>query len=147
MGLGLAALGAMHVGVVDWTWSSGHSSDPLNEVGFGATERYMVVGWRRTFYRPIRASDRPAFGGWGLHFATVLDAPDRLRYRLAFTRPAVLALTAAAALPVAVVGAVCWRRRARRRMPGLCAVCGYELRATPGRCPECGRVPPEATPL
>ena len=34
--------------------------------------------------------------------------------------------------------------RARRASPlvGLCPRCGYDLRATPGRCPECGEQNP-----
>jgi hypothetical protein len=50
--------------------------------------------------------------------------------------PFVYLLSFSAILPLArVVG---FARRQRSKNTHMCAVCGYDLRATPDRCPECG---------
>jgi hypothetical protein len=63
----------------------------------------------------------------------------RLAVPLASSRLALLA-TALALLPacVATTRLLATLRARRRSRRGLCACCGYDLRGSPDRCPECG---------
>ena len=54
-------------------------------------------------------------------------------------------LFAVAFLFFPVIAATLHIRRSRRTRAALCRSCGYDLRATPDRCPECGHVPESAT--
>jgi hypothetical protein len=66
---------------------------------------------------------------WGFGTATTFH------YRLVFI-PAWVVMVFASILPVWWISRAC--QRARRRRLRHCVQCGYDLRATPGRCPECG---------
>jgi hypothetical protein len=60
-----------------------------------------------------------------------------MELRVALTWPLVIALS----LVLLWVILVIQKRRAADRDGGRCRNCGYDLRATPERCPECGSVP------
>lgn len=69
---------------------------------------------------------------WG-HRGTV-DSVDAVEFPLWW------AVGLSALLPALRLGPAV--RRRRRAAAHACAHCGYDLRATPGRCPECGEAPP-----
>ena len=84
---------------------------------------FRVAGPRATFHTPAGA---PATVGLVMRGAGA---------------PCWLLALGTAALPAAWLRGYLRRRRLRADAArGLCRSCGYDLRATPGRCPECGAV-------
>ena len=88
-----------------------------------------------TVFRRVRPSIKLGVG-------TFTDA-DLLLEGRGVVAPAWLFAIVFSALPL-VRGIALYRRRPRLKA-GHCASCGYDLRATPGRCPECGGVVGESS--
>jgi hypothetical protein len=80
--------------------------------------------------------------GFGVEWWQQVQRSGSLRASRSVTLPYWFLAAATAAIPGARLS---HRLRLRRRL-GLCARCGYDLRATPDRCPECGTVKPAMAP-
>jgi hypothetical protein len=101
-----------------------------NESVDGHEATFRRYSWTYGFGRRRGGSALTGGGGFGY---TVVRVP-------VWFAAAVLALPPLTRLPLAT-------RRRRRTREGHCKCCGYDLRATPGRCPECGAVPPKSVSL
>jgi len=90
-------------------------------------------------YPPPESTER-RFGGFWYEYGSIINGPwktGRLPYCALILPCWGIALTSVV-LPVSV-SVIAFRARRRQRQ-GFCPSCGYDLRATPDRCPECGTV-------
>jgi hypothetical protein len=117
------------------------------DLGVGAHEDWrfytLSFGWGNdTFCDYLRAlaNRRIRFLGFGL----LLDYPppsvrrfELFPYKWCVAIPFWFITLSTAILPAWRV--IDWIRLRRRMLSGRCRACGYDLRATPERCPECGK--------
>jgi hypothetical protein len=120
------------------------SLDPALMGGWAARSNGEWQPRMGLMWRPMSGADfpeRPAyfFYHWGGHLDIWLDASGKSFWNLVV--PFWIPQSAAVLLAMLALHPVLHDRRLMYRVRrGLCRHCGYDLRATPDCCPECGTV-------
>ena len=105
--------------------------------GINAPPGYRSVRAPEEGIYPIRRAGDRTVSLLGLRYDRYSDGSFQPGMIVSVAYPWAAALCAV--LPA--MGIIRLRARRCRRADGLCAACGYDLRATPARCPECGTPP------
>jgi hypothetical protein len=110
-------------------------ADQLIQRGFHAGQAAPDLNWKTgdTFLR------NRGFGDYHWTYGTPGDPTKSFVMNDGFSIPSWFAAAIFAILPL--LWMISARRNRLRRKLGHCATCGYDLRATPDRCPECGAIP------
>ena len=114
-----------------------------------SSEGRLTVAWHREAYAAGDDVSPARVDAWVWHPSLRRDRPSLPTgsrtlsvYRADFRHWHLLLM--AGALPLLRLPGL-WRRL-RRPRAGACPNCGYDLRATPDRCPECGQTPATTSP-
>ena len=86
----------------------------------------------------VVTADRAFLGFHDVRLAPTGTAPATATSRVIFVPPWVLCSLSLPGFLLLIRTVARNRCLAKRKAQGLCRVCGYDLRATPDRCPECG---------
>jgi hypothetical protein len=126
------------VGQYEWEWGR---PSPTRILMIGGRRGEVGVNWRAEV-PPDQSWPFRYHIGWGWMMVSGYNSIGQ-HVRGAYVR---CWLALVVLLPLAAPGVWSWASRPRRRREDRhgevrCTTCGYDLRATPKRCPECGGRP------